>query len=178
VTIPGDTIGQWISGQVDGVEVGFELWNGTNFQGPPGAWGGTNYTGPSGGTAAFAGTLNSYMYLTGVQVELGSVATPFERRHINFELGMCQRYYEPTISRLGGYNTTSGALRGSVYFNIKKRPAATPTFTVVSQLENSNMGSLSLDNSNFDQSSARILAAVTAAGDAYGQWKVAVDCEF
>lgn len=50
---------------------------------------------------------------------------------------------------------------------------ASPSFTVVSQLENTNM-----DNSNFDQSSARILAAVTAAGDAYGQWKVAVDCEF
>ena len=178
VTIPGDTTGQWISGQLDGVEVGVELWNGTNFQGAAGAWGAANYTGPSGGTAAFAGTLNSYMYLTGVQVELGSVATPFERRHINFELGMCQRYYESTIARLGGYNTTGGALRSSVYFNTKKRPAATPTFTVVSQLENTNMGSLSLDNSNFDQSSARILAAVTATGDAYGQWKVSVDCEF
>ena len=179
VTILGDTIGQWISGQVDGIEVGFELWNGANFQGPPGAWGGTNYTGPSGGTAAFAGTLNSYMYLTGVQVELGSVATPFERRHINLELGMCQRYYESTIARLGGYNTTGGALRSSVYFNTKKRPAATPTFTVISAVETPvNMGTVNIDNSNFDQSSARILAAVTATGDAYGQWKVSVDCEF
>ena len=178
VTIPGDVTGQWISGQVDGVEVGFELWNGTNFQGTAGAWGGANYTGPSGGTAAFAGTLNSYMYLTGVQVELGSVATPFERRHINFELGMCQRYYESAIARMGGYHTAGGALRSSVYFNTKKRPTATPTFTVVSQLENTNMGSLTMDNSNFDQSSARILASVTATGDAYGQWKVSVDCEF
>jgi hypothetical protein len=178
VTVPGDVTGQWLTGQTDGVEFGVELWNGTSFQAAPGAWAAGNFTGPSGGTANFAGGLNSYMYITGVQVELGSVATPFERRHINFELGMCQRYYETTIARLGGYHTTGNTLRSSVYFNTKKRAAATPVLSVLSQLENTNMGSLNLDNSNFDGSSARILASVTTTGDAYGQWKVSVDCEF
>jgi hypothetical protein len=175
VTVPGDTTGQWIAGQVDGPEFGIELWNGTTFQGAPGAWAAGNYTGPTGGTANFSGTLNSYMYITGFQVELGSFATSFERRHLSLEYSMCQRYYETTIARLGGYHTAGNFLRSSVYFNTKKRPAGTPVFTVISQLENNNMGSLNLDNSNFDQSSARILASVTATGDAYGQWKVSVE---
>ena len=178
IVVPGDVTGQWITGQVDGPEVGIELWNGTTFQSAAGAWAAGNFTGPSGGTANFAGTLNSYMYLTGFQVEIGQVATQFERRHLSFELAACQRYYETTIARLGGYHTAGGFLRSSVYFNTKKRPAAAPTFTVISTLENGNMGSLNFDNSNFDQSSARILASVTATGDAYGQWQVSVDCEF
>ena len=177
VVIPGDTTGQWLASQTDGIEFGIELWNGTAFQAGPGAWAAGNFTGPSGGTAAFAGTLNSYMYLTGVQVELGPVGTPFERRHINFELAACQRYYEVTIARVGGYNTSGALLRGSVYMNTKKRAVA-PTLTVISTLESSNCGTLNFDNSNFDGSSARYLVPLTSTGDAYGQWKVSVDCEF
>ena len=177
VTIPGDTTGQWLTGQTDGVEFGIELWNGTGFQTAPGAWAAGNFTGPSGGTANFAGTLNSYMYLTGVQVELGSVATPYERKHYNFELAACQRYYEAAIVRVGGYNTNGAYFRGSAYLNTKKR-TVTPTLTVLSNLETSNVGTLNFDNSNFDGSSARYLVPLTSTGDAYGQWKVSVDCEF
>jgi hypothetical protein len=36
---------------------------------------------------------NTYFNLTGVQLEQGSVATPFERRPIGTELALCQRYY-------------------------------------------------------------------------------------
>lgn len=178
VTIPGDTTGQWLSGQYDGVQVGFELWNGSAYQGPSGAWAGANYTGPSNANINYAGTLNSNLYITGVQFEAGPYATPFERHHINYTTAQCQRYYETCVARLGGYNTTGGFLRSSVYFNTKKRPKVSPTFTVISTLENLNLGSLNLDSSNFDNSSARIIASVTAAGDAYGQWKVSVDCEF
>ena len=178
VVVPGDTTGQWLTGQTDGIEFGFELWNGTTYQSTPNAWAAGNFTGPSGGTANFAGTLNSYFYVTGVQVEPGPVGTPFERRHINFELTACQRYYEVTVARVGGYTTNGAYIRGSVYFNTKKRAAPSPTFTVVSTLETSNCGSLNFDNSNYDGSSTRYLVPVTATGDAYGQWKVSVDCEF
>jgi hypothetical protein len=178
VVIPGDTTGQWLSGQLDGVEVGFIMWNGTSFQGTPGVWAGANYTGPSGGTIGYAGSLNSRLLITGVQFEAGLNASQFERRHLGFELAQCQRYYEPTIARLGGYNTTGNFLRSSVYFNAKKRPKVSPTFTVISQLEKSNLDVFNFDSSNFDQSSARFLSNVVATGDAYGQWKVSVDCEF
>jgi hypothetical protein len=178
VVIPGDTTGQWLSGQYDGVQVGFEMWNGSSYQGTAGAWAGANYTGPSSASINYAGTLNSNLYITGVQFEAGLNASQYERRHIGFELAQCQRYYEPSVARMGGYHTTGGYLRSSVYFNVKKRPKVSPTFTVISTPESVNFGALGFDSSNFDQSSARILASVTTTGDAYGQWKVAVDCEF
>ena len=177
VTIPGDVTGQWLTTQTDGVEFGVELWNGTSFQAAPGAWAAGNFTGPSGGTANFAGTLNSYMYLTGIQVELGTVATPYERKHYNYALDECQRYYETAIVRVGGYNTSGAYFRGSAYLNTKKR-TVTPTLSVLANLETSNVGTLNFDNSNFDGSSARYLVPLTSTGDAYGQWRVAVDCEF
>ena len=39
-------------------------------------------------------TANSYLDLADVQLEAGSVATPFERRQYGQELALCQRYYE------------------------------------------------------------------------------------
>lgn len=42
------------------------------------------------------GTLNSYLDIANVQLELGSVATPFEHRSYGEELLLCQRFYQKT----------------------------------------------------------------------------------
>ena len=44
-------------------------------------------------TNTFATTAGSTWYLTGVQLEVGSEATPFEHRSFGEELALCQRYY-------------------------------------------------------------------------------------
>jgi len=51
-----------------------------------------------------------YFDITGVQLELGSVATPFEVRPFPVELQLCQRYYEKSynINMAPGTYTTSG----------------------------------------------------------------------
>ena len=52
--------------------------------------------------------------LTGVQLEVGSVATPFERRQYGQELALCQRYYETS----GDFQLFSGyVINGDVYYN-------------------------------------------------------------
>jgi hypothetical protein len=53
------------------------------------------------GAVSVIGTLNATWYITGVQLEVGSVATPFERRPFGTELQLCQRYL-PVI----GVNST------------------------------------------------------------------------
>jgi len=71
-----------------------------------------------------AGTLNT------AQLELGTVATPFERRPIGLELALCQRYYERSVNVFSNpmWNGNTGS--GVVYyagatFKVTKR--ATPT---------------------------------------------------
>lgn len=46
----------------------------------------------AGATTALSAT-NDYLQITGVQLEVGDTATPFEHRSIGQELALCQRYY-------------------------------------------------------------------------------------
>ena len=52
------------------------------------------------------GTSGATFFLTGIQLERGTVATPFEHRPFGMELQLCQRYYETTypVGYPAGYN--------------------------------------------------------------------------
>lgn len=56
-------------------------------------WSATNPN-EAGQEANVAGAVNNYFQFTGVQLEVGSVATPFEHRSYGEELALCQRYYQ------------------------------------------------------------------------------------
>ena len=47
----------------------------------------------AGHTANISAVTNGYLAITGVQLEVGSIATPFEHRRVAEELLLCQRYY-------------------------------------------------------------------------------------
>jgi predicted secreted protein len=95
VTIPGDTSGTWLKTTGQGLRVAFGFGQGTDRAGTAGAWAAANYIGVTGQTQLI-GTLNATWYVTGVQVEIGNVDTPFQTasgNSIQGELAMCQRYY-------------------------------------------------------------------------------------
>jgi hypothetical protein len=84
-------------------------------------------------------TLGDFLYITNVQLEVGSTATPFERRMFGQELLLCQRYYEKSYdysvvpgtasnnsSSAVMYSANSTASQG-LKFQVVKR--ATPTLT-------------------------------------------------
>ena len=178
VVISGDTTGTWTTSHLFGIEIIFSIANGTGYQATPFAWAAGNYIGPSGSLVNLIGTLNATLYLTGIQAEIGSVATPYERRNYGHEFALCQRYYQITEVRTGGYHTTGNYLRGSVFLNTAARPISSPVFTVLSTDESNNHGTLNVDNTNFRGDSFRYLVQVTTTGDAFGQWKVGADFEF
>jgi hypothetical protein len=92
VTIAGDTTGTWLTDNQIGIGVRFSLGTGTTYSGTAGAWAGADYRSATG-AVSLVGTNGATFYITGVQLEVGSVATPFERRDYGRELAMCQRYY-------------------------------------------------------------------------------------
>jgi hypothetical protein len=104
VTIAGDTTGTWIGG-TNGIGAGvwFSLGCGSTYQGTANAWTASTTYGVSGQNQV-VGTNGATFYITGVQLEVGSVATPFERRPYGTELMLCQRYYFK-YGNLSGGNT-------------------------------------------------------------------------
>jgi hypothetical protein len=93
VTIPGDTSGTWGTGNGIGVEVHFNMGSGSNLLGTANAWVSAWRTGVTG-SVALVGTSGATMYLTGVQLEEGTAASPFENRLYGTELQLCMRYFQ------------------------------------------------------------------------------------
>ena len=75
----------------------------------------------------FDNTSNNF-YLTGVQFEVGSQATPFEHRSFGEELALCQRYFQDLNFSSQGYPPSSGYFQSDVNFPTAMR--ATPTATI------------------------------------------------
>ena len=96
ITIVGDTSGTWGTTNGNGLSLTFGFGVGTDRTGTAGSWAGTNYASATGATSV-VGTSGATFYITGVQLEEGSVATPFEHRQYGQELALCQRYaYVPS----------------------------------------------------------------------------------
>lgn len=69
----------------------------------------SNYARLTGGLNVNLGaTANNYVQITGVQLELGKVATPFEHRSYGEELALCQRYFWSQVPLGSATNTGSG----------------------------------------------------------------------
>ena len=97
ITIAGDTTGTWIgSTNGAGLKVWFGLGVGSTNSGTAGAWAATQYISATGAVSV-VGTLGATWYVTGVQLEVGTVATPFERQLYSNQLAQCQRYYGKTF---------------------------------------------------------------------------------
>ena len=76
-----------------------------------------------------ADTVNNEFLLTGVQLEVGDTATPFEHRSYGDELARCQRYYQRFEGSNAGimnhHNRTTTARYGVLHHPVKFR--TTPT---------------------------------------------------
>jgi hypothetical protein len=93
ITIAGDTSGTWATDNTQGMVLRISLGAGSTYSGTSGAWAGANYLSATGAVSVL-GTNGATFYITGVQLEAGSVSTPFERR-LN-EVSLCQRYFVGT----------------------------------------------------------------------------------
>jgi hypothetical protein len=129
VTIPGDTSGTWLTTTSTGIRVVWSLGCGPDRSGTAGAWNSNNNNTATGAVAPIS-TLNATWYVTGVQLEVGSVATPFERRPYGTELALCQRYYieYPANVTFHGFQNGTTSVSANVVTPVPLR--TTPTMTI------------------------------------------------
>ncbi len=92
ITVAGDTSGTWATDNSTGIILNFSMGTGSTGSGTAGSWGSTFFNSTTGATSV-VGTSGATFYITGCQLEKGSVATPFEFRQYGTELALCQRYY-------------------------------------------------------------------------------------
>lgn len=146
ITIPCDTTGTWLTTTGIGIKVLFSLGAGTSFAGTGGVWGADNLYVPTGSTNLIS-TNGATLYLSGVQLELNPVATPFETIPISESLSLCERYFQKSFPIGTAVAQNSGVYRGAVCYvvqtagagplpsqvvSFKKRMRTNPTFTFYS----------------------------------------------
>ena len=103
VTFPADTTGRLDNDNLLSFILNFWLAAGTTWTSGTlnTTWASTTSANRAVGQFNLAGNINNYMAITGVQMELGSVATPFERRPYGTELQLCQRYFYRFVGASG-----------------------------------------------------------------------------
>ena len=133
------------------------------------AWVSAGYIGVTGSVSIVASPTLRPSIVTGVKLEIGSVATPFNRQSLAKSLADCQRYFEMSYD-LGtaiGTANVNGAAVGRVYaaepfsvvslVNFKATKRATPTLTIYST-NNGASGSI------YNNSAGNISASITLNG--------------
>lgn len=146
ITVVGDTTGTWIrdsSGR--GIQIFWDLGSGTGHEGTTNSWQGS-FIYRAAGSTKFLATNGATLDFTGLQIEIGSVATGFEFRLPEVELAMCQRYLETTYfgaaigSASNNYYDSANAVQintttmrsQSMPFKVLKRVAPTVTLYTTS----------------------------------------------
>jgi len=130
---------------------------------------------------SFYDSTDRTFFITGVQLEVGSQATPFEHRSFGEELGLCQRYFFRTPDGGNSGASTAYQILGSGYIHnsttylghliFPKTMRTTPTcsnaglINVLDTTGNRAISSMSLDHAT----SRSVLTDATISGGTAGQ---------
>jgi len=131
VTFTGDTTGTWLKTTGVGMHINFDFGSGTDFEVALDTWVPGNDKRVSG-QAILVATSSATIQFSGAQLEVGTTATPFERKTFDQELIACQRYCQKLhgevtnsmVSMQLCYSTIG--TEGVLYYS-KKRAAPTIT---------------------------------------------------
>jgi len=134
----------------------------------------TNSLGNQSGTFEFAQ----------VQLEAGSVATPFERRSVGEELALCQRYYsEGTIRCVTSVYETNFAFLTPIFYPVVMRDVPTITATPVElRFDGGTNATATLSGNQINNRMSGVIASAISVGgtynnNGYGAYTYTADAE-
>jgi hypothetical protein len=136
IAIPGDTAGTWLSsGNGAALIVTFDGGTGSTYQTTAGSWQALNFTAATGANKLVA-TASAQLFIANIQLEAGTVATPFEVLPPEINLQRAARYYEKsyaagtapgaTTAVLGLAQTAMAGLPSAIYTPLIVQPFKTP----------------------------------------------------
>lgn len=161
ITVAGDITGTWEKTNGNGMFIMLNLGSGTDFQGTANSWVGSRKQTVSG-AVSLIGTLNATWQITGIQLEKGPVATPFEYHPYGTELALCQRYYQ--VVAVGCYQkaaATNDSLTVNTPLQVQMR--SDPTASEKTSFASSNVSTTYPVGSVLLKSTGCILRAIAAS---------------
>jgi len=139
LTYNGDTSGVLDNDNARSLDLNFWIHGGSTYTGgtfTSNTWHGTDNQRLASITSFFDST-DRTLFITGIQMEIGEVATPFEHRSFGEELALCERYFKSVTYENGGiisvglaYSDGTSAIAPMDYKGAKMR--AVPTITMPS----------------------------------------------
>jgi hypothetical protein len=116
-------------------------------------------------------TAGHFLYVTDVQLEPGSVATPFEQRPLGTELALCQRYARWAPLTLFGYTAAGGTVTNQIMLSPEMRVAPTAGANVqdpdLPTAGSTNVTSAGINNITRGWCTAFIIVTATGAAQVF-----------
>ena len=161
LTFDGDTTGILDNDNANSIRINFWLFVGSNFTSgthTDNVWHTTGTQRVGDNQTSLADSTDRTFFITGLQMEVGSQATPFEHRSFGEELGLCQRYYQQSYAHgtaAGTATLTSRVIRfidasqnyGGHWITFRTEMRAAPTGNVYNPA-NGDINSIRDDNGN------------------------------
>jgi hypothetical protein len=174
IQIAGDTSGTWLTNNGVGIYVNWDMGFGYGSTATADSWQSGDFRYITG-SVKINETSGASLNITGVQLEVGSVATEFEHRSYGEELALCQRYYvSGDIGSDGGYGYKYSAITTIYLFNSSGKflveMRTSPTISA-SNVVYYNCSSLNISSVSTKVFLTRVSASAGSTYRAIGQWE-------
>ena len=182
ITFPADTTGALDDNNANSFHLQFLLHAGSNYTSGTlntAAWASNTNANRAVGIGSFYSSTDNNFFITGVQMEIGSQATPFEHRSFGEEFDLCLRYFQKVGGEADDNNVSVGAglwysttiVLGHLQFQKRMRAAPTVANTETDVFK-VNYSQASIDSNDatpidvLQPASARIVPTMTSGGTA------------
>jgi hypothetical protein len=172
ITIIGCPDGTWLTTNGNGIRLWFDLGSGSSFNTAANAWTAGSFLTSSGNTSV-VGTNGATLYLTGIQLEVGSTATSFDYRPYTTELQLCQRYYQTLGSQNNSDRIPCFAGNATEVFSanlllVPMRAQPTLSITGVMAFDSYYVGTTVQSSTNVGRNSGGTLSVIASFGNFSG----------